>query len=307
MKYARELKVGALAIVCIFLLYFGFYYLKGVNIFSSVHTFHGQYEQVNGLQEQAPVYIKGFKVGQVDHIRYDFTRDTAFVVDISVRKDIHLPKGTQMALIADGLLGGTAIQLTIPSGAYSEEYKADDFLPTHVVPGLLDNLSDNVAGSVGDLVRHADSVIVNIQTQLADNHLYNTLSNVDKVSADLTTVSNDLKGLMQHEVPSIVEKVDNTMDGLSEVVNEVRSADVPAILANVDTSVTAVKRALSNEEGTIGKLLHNSDLYTHIDATVVSVDSLVTDLKANPKRYVQLSLFGGKEKKQKAKKTKTNN
>lgn len=299
MKYAREIKVGALALVCLFLLYFGFYYLKGVNIFSSVRSFHGQYEQVNGLQEQAAVYIKGYKVGQVDHIFYDFTRDTAFVVDISVKKDIHLPQGTVMALVADGLLGGTAIELTIPIGSYVAEYEEGDFLPTTIVPGLMDNLQEGVIGSVETFIAHTDSLVMTLQSQLADNHLQNTLINVDQVSSDLTSVTKELKFVMQDKLPTIVDNVDQTMDGLNEVVTEVRKADLPTIIANVDTSVAAVKWALVNDTGTVGKLLYNNDLYNHIDATVISVDSLVTDLKANPKKYVHFSLFGGKKDKKK--------
>ena len=80
MKYAREIKVGVLAVVCIFLLFFGFNFLKGVNIFSSMYSFHGVYDNIHGLEEQAPVLIRGYKVGQVDKIHYDFTKDSAFGV-----------------------------------------------------------------------------------------------------------------------------------------------------------------------------------------------------------------------------------
>ena len=82
MKYSREIKVGIVAIICVFLLIFGFNYLKGVNIFSSVSGYHGRFAAVKGLQEQAAVYVRGFRVGQVDAIHYDFAKDTAFVVDI---------------------------------------------------------------------------------------------------------------------------------------------------------------------------------------------------------------------------------
>ena len=115
MKYAREIKVGALATICLFLLFFGFNYLKGVNIFSPTNSYHGVYTHLHGMEEQAAVYIRGHKVGQVDAIRYDFTKDSSFTVDISVNRDISLPVGTQMALIADGLLGGMAIELQLPS------------------------------------------------------------------------------------------------------------------------------------------------------------------------------------------------
>lgn len=296
MKYKREIKVGILVLVCLFLMYFGFYFLKGVNIFTSVHSFHGSFEQVNGLEEQAPVYIRGYRVGQVDHIHYDFSHDTAFVVDISVKKDISLPYGTTMALVADGLMGGTAIQLNLPTGTSTNEYKNDDILPTLVIPGLMDNLQENLLGSISTAVRHTDSLLLTIQNQLADNHLYNTLSNVDQMSADLKVVSNDLKEVVQYQIPPIVQKADSSLSGLNEVISDVRAANLPDVIANVDTSISVVKKALTNEEGTLGKLLYDNDLYTHIDATVVSVDSLVSDLKQNPKRYVHFSLFGRKNK-----------
>ena len=94
MKHIREMKVAVLAIVCLFLLYFGFSFLKGVNIFSPVHSYVGLFAKVDGLTEQAPVYVRGYKVGQVDAIRFDFTREVAFAVEISLDKHILLPKGS---------------------------------------------------------------------------------------------------------------------------------------------------------------------------------------------------------------------
>lgn len=295
MKYAREIKVGLLAAVCLFLLYFGFYYLKGVNIFSSTHPFHGKYVQVDGLQEQAPVFIKGYRVGQVDHIFYDFEKDTAFRVDISVKKDIHIPKGTTMALVPDGLMGGMAIELQLPAEKTIEEYAADDFLPTIIVPSLMTNLEDSMLGTISSLVHHADSLLLTVQTQLAGNHIENTLSNIDNISSDLTVVSSDLREIMKTNVPNIVDNVDSTMDNLSQVVSAIKQANVSTMLANMDTTVNVVKAALSTTDGTIGVLLNDKTLYTNINSTVVSVDSLVNDLKTNPKRYVHFSLFGKKD------------
>ena len=82
MKYAREIKVGALAAVCLFLLFFGLNFLKGVNIFSPTNSFHGRFVNLHNLEEQAAVYIQGHKVGQVDEIHYYFTAYSAFTFDI---------------------------------------------------------------------------------------------------------------------------------------------------------------------------------------------------------------------------------
>ena len=147
MKFAREIKVGALAALCLFLLFFGFNYLKGVNIFSPTNSYHGVYANMHGLEEQAAVYICGHKVGQVDAIHYDFTRDSAFTIDISINKDIALPVGTKMALVSDGLLGGMAIELQLPADSPKDDLTGEaalvahgSYLPTVYVPGLVESL-----------------------------------------------------------------------------------------------------------------------------------------------------------------------
>lgn len=304
MKYAREIKVGILAVVCIFLLFFGFNFLKGVNIFSSMYAFHGVYDNIHGLEEQAPVMIRGYKVGQVDKIHYDFAKDSAFTIDISINRDIDLPRGTQMALVADGLLGGMAIELQLPAHPGQELCKSGETLPTRYVPGLVEDLQVNLLASLGSTIDGVDSLVDQLNSQLDNDHLANTLANVDNISSDLTTVSRDLKGLMADKVPQIVDNADSTINSIKQIASDINGADIAATVARVDSAVAQVNTTLADvnsDNGTLGLLLHDKSLYRNIDATVVSADSLLTDLKANPKRYVHFSLFGQKDKKDKKK------
>lgn len=300
MKYAREIKVGVLAVVCIFLLFFGFNFLKGVNIFSSMYSFHGVYDNIHGLEEQAPVLIRGYKVGQVDKIHYDFTKDSAFIVDVSINRDIDLPRGTQMALVADGLLGGMAIELQLPVAQSDDLCKSGETLPTTYIPGLVENLQVNLLASLENTIDGVDSLVNQLNGQLANDHLANTLANVDNISSDLTTVSHDLKGLMRNQVPQIVSNADTAVHSIKLIAADINRADISGTVARVDSAVAQVNTTLADinsDNGTLGLLLHDKSLYMNIDATVVSADSLLTDLKANPKRYVHFSLFGQKDKK----------
>lgn len=300
MKYAREIKVGVLAVVCIFLLFFGFNFLKGVNIFSSMYSFHGVYDNIHGLEEQAPVLIRGYKVGQVDKIHYDFTKDSAFTIDVSINRDIDLPRGTQMALVADGLLGGMAIELQLPVAQSDDLCKSGETLPTIYIPGLVENLQVNLLASLGNTIDGVDSLVNQLNGQLANDHLANTLANVDNISSDLTTVSRDLKGLMRNQVPQIVSNADTAVHSIKLIAADINRADISGTVARVDSAVAQVNTTLADinsDNGTLGLLLHDKSLYMNIDATVVSADSLLTDLKANPKRYVHFSLFGQKDKK----------
>lgn len=297
MKHAREIKVGALAIVCLFLLIFGFNFLKGVNIFSPTNSYHGRFVNLHGLEEQAAVYISGHKVGQVDNIEYDFTRDSAFTIDISIKKDIALPQGTQMALISDGLLGGVAIELQLAES--QESIAHGSFIPTTYVPGLVESLQGELLAKLSAAVEDVDSLVASLQTQVAGNHIHSTLTNVDRISGDLTVVSGDLKRMMRTQVPTIVNNADTAIANLNTVVADLKAADLKATVARVDTAVDNVNAILADvrsEKGTLGQLIYNKSLYNHIDATVLSADSLLVDLKAHPKRYVHFSIFGKKDK-----------
>ena len=298
--------MGILAAVCLFLLFFGFNFLKGVNIFSPTNSFHGVYDHLHGLEEQAAVYIRGHKVGQVDAIHYDYTRDSAFTIDLSINRDIVLPQGTQMALVSDGLLGGMAIELQLPShsplgtegASLSEAAQSNiqkgSFLPTTYVPGLMESLQgellahlDSAIQDVDQTIQGVDSLVAGLRGQVEGNHIKNTLANVDRVSGDLSSVSHDLKGMMNNQVPRIVNNADTAIANLNTVIADIKDANLKGTVAKVDDAVDNINTVVSQVK---------SPILQHIDATIVSADSLLTDIKAHPKRYVHFSVFGRKDK-----------
>ena len=300
MKNSREIKVGIVAIICGCLLYFGFHFLKGVNIFSATRTYVGMYSDLGGLVQQSPVYIRGYKVGQVDIIDYDFTSETAFRVHISVAKEINLPQGTEMVLCSDGLLSGMAIKLIMPAdGAAGSYYDRDAELPTRYEPGPMESLQEGLLTKVDNALDNLDSLISDARNQLNEGHLKQTLANAEHISNDLAVTSGDLRRFTHNRLPGIVDKVDTTITNINGVAANLREADLKATVARVNDVVDTLQNVLTSKDGTLGLLLNDKALYTHIDSAVVSVDSLVTDLKAHPKRYVHFSLFGGREKKQK--------
>ncbi len=304
MKHTREIKIGILAAVCIFLLFFGLNFLKGVNIFSPTNSYHGTFVNLHNLEEQAAVYIRGHKVGQVDNINYDFTRDSAFTIDISINRDIELPQGTQMALVSDGLLGGMAIELQLPDQSQMTNDKLQmiekgSFLPTIYIPGLMESVQGELLAHVDAAIQSVDSLVSDLKLQVQGDHLKNTLSNVDRVSGDLTVVSADLKRVVNTQIPTIVTNADKAFANLNDITTDLQNADLAATVARVDTAVDGINTFIADvrsQEGTLGQLIYNKSLYNHIDATVVSADSLIVDLKAHPKRYVHFSLFGKKDK-----------
>ncbi|MBQ4508497.1 MAG: MCE family protein [Paludibacteraceae bacterium] len=302
MKHAREIKVAILGIVCLGLLYFGFYFLKGVNLFSPTYGYTGIFSDLGGLTEQAPVYIKGYKVGQVDKIAYDFSAREPFTVSVSIDKHIALTEGTTMMLVADGLLGGKAIELRLPQELSANTIHKGDTLPTGTEPSLTEMLETGLLAHVDSVILKADSLVALLQTQLEGDHIKRTLANVDKVSSDLTVSSRDIRTLTHDKLPQVVDSVENIVNNAGILMANLKDADIKGTVSKLDTTIGQVSELLASKEGTLGMLLNDKSLYTHADSAIMSVDSLVTDLKAHPKRYVHFSLFGSKDKKNKKRK-----
>lgn len=296
MKYSRELKVGVLAIICMVILYFGFNFLKGVNIFSPTKVYVGQFDRANGLTEQAPVYIKGYKVGLVETIEYDFTRQPAFVVRVSIDKNIALPRGTEMALVADGLLGGGAIELQLPAlNNRATPYQNGDTLPSLIVPGLVDNLQTGLLAQLDSLLLQANTLLASLNSEVDSGSLRATLQNVERVTNDLTHSSRDIRQLTKNQLPGILNKVDVTVEGLQTIVAEVNEADIQTTIQSLDTTIQSINAIIHSKDGTLGLLLNDKTLHDNINATiknldeaVLNVDTIVMSIKARP--FIQKKL-----------------
>ena len=298
-KYSREIVVGILAIIALFLLYFGWNFLKGVNIFTNTNTYVAKFSNINGLTEQGPVYVRGYKVGQVDKIIYDFTQEDGFTVLLSVRKDIILPAGTELALVADGLLGGEALDLRIPAGLTEAAYLSGDTLPTLVVPGFVEALQSGLLQDLDGVILKADSVLAQVNSQLEGDHIKHSLEKVDRITSDLSVSSQKLKGVMQNDLPKVVDDAKAAVADVKEFTAKTKDIDLKATVAKVDSAVDNVNEvvaSVNSKEGTLGLLINDKTLYVNINDAVESADSLLVDLKAHPKRYVHFSLFGKKDK-----------
>ena len=296
MKYSRELKVGVLAIICLVILYFGFNFLKGINIFSPTKVYVGTFDRINGLTAQAPVYIKGYQVGLVESIQYDFKQCPAFTVNVSIDKTIELPRGTQMALVADGLLGGGAIELQLPNMPNrAMPYQKGDTLPTQIVPGLIDNLQTGILANLDSLLAEANTLLASLNDQMAEGSLYATLQNIEQITQNLAISSKDLRALTHNQLPTIMDKADATIQGLNDIVDDVKAANIQGTVGMVDSTLNTLNAALQSQEGTVGMLLNDKTLYDNLnnalqdlDQALLNVDSIMVSIKSRP--FIQKKL-----------------
>ena len=260
-----------------------------MNIFSPTDCYYGYFERSNGLTEQAPVYILGHKVGLVESINYDFTRTPAFVVGVTIDKGIKLPIGTEMALIADGLLGGSAIEFILPQTQSAEAYLWGDTLPTIVVPGLMENLQTGLLAKMDSLLSETNHLIATLNSEVEEGSLRATLQNIERLTDDLKNSGQDIRRLTHDQLPGIISKIDTTMSDLHTIVADVRDAEIQNTIANLDSAINTLNQVLKSEDGTLGLLLNDTELHDNLntalkdlDNAVLNVDSVVMSIKARP-------------------------
>lgn len=298
--FTREVKVGLMAIAAILILYFGMNFLKGIDIFSPVNYYYGRYENIGGLVPSCPVYVKGFKVGQVEKIKYDFSKKESFVIKISVSKDIQLPKSTKIELYDDGLMGGKAIQLIYePIIATQSMYQPGDTIESKVGIGLMAQISGNLMPKIDSISIQADSLIRSVRALVENKNLKKSLVSIEHTTADLAISSSQLKKMMNNDMPRILGDVNVITTDFKQITGNLKKIDYAATFASINHTISnlnLITDKVNSSEGTIGMLLNNKDLYVNLSNTAASSDKLLIDLQKNPKRYVHFSLFGSKTK-----------
>jgi len=295
---SREIRIGLIVAAAVGLLFFGLNYLKGVNIFSSTNYYIAIYKNVGGLVPSNAVYIKGYKVGQVDKIVYDFSRDSAFMVYITINKDLKLPKGTQAELGDEGLMGGKQIDLVLGTKS-GEYYGSGDIIESSVPVTMMEALKTGVLPSIEKIVPKLDSLITSLNKVASDPAIGKSLASIQRTTANLDETSVQLKGMMHKDVPQILTKVNKMADNFEAVSGNLRNIDFAATIASVNQTLVNLASAtnkLNSKEGTLGLLLNDKTLYVNLSNMTGNANELMVDLKAHPKRYVHFSVFGKKDK-----------
>lgn len=294
MNKNKEIKIALMAVVGLFILYIGMNFLKGASIFSSDDLYFAKFSDVTGLSESSPIYADGFKVGTVKSIEYDYNNEGNIKVGFSLDDRLRLAKGSSAEIVSD-MLGNVRINLLLSNNP-RERVK-----PGEVIVGVVNNgamaKAAEMIPEIEKMLPKLDSIMSTLNSLLADPALRNSLHNMESVTGNLATTTdqaNKLLAELNNRMPGMMTKADNVLANAEEASGKLAKLDVAGTMAKVDATLANVEqltRELNNPNGTVGKLLKDPALYDHITQTVKDADSLVIDLKQHPKRYVHFSLF----------------
>lgn len=299
MKYNKEVQIALVAVTSIVVLFFGLKFLKGMTLFSTDDNYYVTFDDVMGLSASSPIYANGYRVGVVDDIIFDYQGKKQIVAVIGLDKQMRLPKGSS-ATISKDLMGN--IQLDLELGPNPADLMAPgDTLRGAEQQGLMGKASAMLP-QVEKMLPKLDSILASVNALLADPALAHSLHNIDHITANLTTTTDQLHRLsasLDTQVPGMLQKADVVLDNTSTLTKNLSDLDIAMTMAKVNNTLQNVEQMtakLNSNEGTLGLLMRDPQLYRNLNATVSHADSLMIDLKQHPKRYVHFSVFGRKDK-----------
>ena len=290
-----EVKIGLVGVVALVALYLGINFLKGINLFKSSEVYYISFSNTKGLTKNSPVYADGYKVGVVSNIQYDYSHPGEVVVEISTDKGLRIPKGSS-AQLDEALLGGCTLNMLLATNL-REAFHPGDTIKGNDVSGLMAKVGGMVP-QLEQVVAKVDTLVATLNTLISNPNLPLILQNAELISENLNKSSEQLNTLLRGEIPRMTGTFTQAGENVTMLTAKMNQLDLQATLDNVNRTITSVHEMMEqiqSPNGTLGKMMSDPELYNNLNHTVQSADSLVTDLKAHPKRYVHFSVFGGKK------------
>lgn len=307
MKFlTKEVRIALVTIAGIVLLFFGLNFLKGRALFSNRNIYFARFSDISGLSASNPIYADGYQVGIVRSINYNYERSGIVLVQFEVDNDLRIPKGSSAEIESD-LMGNVKMNLLLANNPH-ERVEVGDTIQGGINGGMLGTVGQ-LMPVVEKMLPKLDSILSSVNALLADPALSQTLHNAQATTANLVVSTRELNTLMaslNHRVPGMMNKADyvlseagQTMHNTKTLTSNLAAVDVAGTMAKVDKTLANVHQftdRLNSKNSSLGLLMNDASLYNNLNTTVLSADSLLTDFKARPKRYIHFSVFGRKDK-----------
>ena len=310
--FGREVKIGIVALLILLCAYFGINFLKGKDLLGSKNTYYALYDDVSGLKTSSAVVIRGVKVGIVSDIEFADRDGGKIKVSLNIARKYKIPQNSVARLFSDGLMGGMAIEII--TGDDTEVLKNRDYMQARSDAGLLSSMGDGAEDLLAEInaaVRSLSSAVRNIDTLIAKNSgsLTGTIDNLHSVTARLDGIVAAQDGNIRSIIEgagSLAENIKNNSEPIDAIVANVegitdslRGSELKAVVDNLSETIAEVNstlRKINTGDGTAARLVNDEALYRSLVESADNLAALLEDLKAHPSRYVNVTIFGRRDK-----------
>ena len=306
-----KLKVGIFCIVAVVIFYLGACFFKGVSAFGKKTYYYAVFENTGGLQESNAVMLNGYKIGQVTKVSILSDNPVRLCAELMITEPVNIPKDSKVQVAPKDLLGGTVVNILF--GSETTYLQPKDTMATFVVPQITDGV-DDLKAQLSSILTSVDTIALSLKDVLAPDagggDLKGTLANLEQTTSNLNDILSGNKAKVNKLVSNLETfstTLQNASPQLEEIVANLDKISDSVAKANVTQLINDAQKAIGDVqlvvdkvqrgEGTVGQLVTNDTLYTNLENSLHSLDELLKDLKANPKKYINVTVFGKREKK----------
>jgi phospholipid/cholesterol/gamma-HCH transport system substrate-binding protein len=305
LKLTREIKTAILVISSILLFIWGYSFLKGKNLFSSNKKLYVNYENVAGLVPSAPVTLNGLKIGKVNNISIE--PDGRLLVELLIMSDFPISKSSIAEIYDSGLVGGREIAI-IPNLQDQNYTVSGDFLTPSNKLGLTDALAKQIEplkDKIEKLLDNANALFANVNNVLDENtknNLQHAIAEMNKTMTEFSSASKSLNQLLatnKGKLDATFSNLDKMSTNFATISDSLTQANLGQTVENLQKTLASVDKlmlGMENGEGTMGKLMKDETMYNNFSSASKELELLLEDLRLHPTRYINVSVFGKKEK-----------
>jgi phospholipid/cholesterol/gamma-HCH transport system substrate-binding protein len=302
---SKELKTGIIAIIIIAISIWGFNFLKGQNLLTSgSRTFKVEYVEIGGLTKSSAVTINGLKVGKVDNIEFDVSKEKRgqLIVTFIVDNDFEFSNESIVKIYSPSPISGSNLAV-IPS--YDGELAVSgDFLKGEIEESLFNSIGERLnplQQKIERVIVRADTLFSGVNEILNDKTIDGINNSVSNLSGAITDIRKTIQSVnlmiadSQENLKITLENTKNITENFSKVSDSLSSVDLNKIINKAEEAVSnfnEMSRKINSGEGTIGKLINDKRMYVNLEAATRELEELLRDIKLNPKRYIHFSIFG---------------
>jgi phospholipid/cholesterol/gamma-HCH transport system substrate-binding protein len=304
LRLSKEIKAAFFVLSTILLFIFGFNYLKGSSILDKQKTIYAVYDEVDGLLVGANVMINGLSIGNVTELDF-LPNSTKILVTLKVKDKLNFSSKSTASIYETGVLGGLAISIE-PVFERESIVKTGDTLMSSVRPGLTELINRQIeplSRQLQSTITSVDSIftgasnVLNKQTQEEIKESISVLTSAINAINNSSIIIEETLTSKNTQINNTIDNIEKISSNLTNVSNELNSFGLTSLLSNLEISVdgiSSIVNKLNSDNSTLGQLINEDEVYNNLNSSIESLNILINDIKANPKKYVHFSVFGRK-------------
>lgn len=295
----KSILIGLSFIAAIALFVWGFNFLKGKSILRHQSNYYILCNDSQGLLPGDIITINGMQVGTITSLKFHPSQDGSIVIEFIMNNEINIPKNSTIKIVKS-LMGYANLNLIL--GDSKELAQSGDTLQCSFDAGTMGMITETII----PLKNNLESLLVSLNqltsnlndllnSELKDNinkgvsSFASSMDNINEISSDLQILTDSKDG----KLTMIVNNLETITENFGTVSDSLKNIDYNHIVNSLEDCIAEFNiliEGINNGEGSAGLLMKNDSLYHNVNETVATLQSILEEIKANPKK-IKLSVF----------------